>query len=551
MLKNLSIRNYALIDELEMMPSSMLNIVTGETGAGKSIMLGAVGLLLGNRVDTKALLDTSSKCIVEATFDISGYNNLKMVFEWAELDYETETIIRREITPSGKSRAFVNDTPVNLDVLKKLGFYLMDIHSQNENLNLGNHKFQLRLVDLFASTVTILHQYKTKFKAYTETKKELEDLQKAKADFTKESDYNNFILKELIDADLKSCHQEELESEIKVLENSEEIKSKLVELHGLLDDSEFAVNTTLGHAQNILIGLRKFSKEYESLASRMESSFLEIKDITQEIGLIESKIEHDPARTEEVQGKLSEIYRLQQKHQVNSVEELLQLQEQLDKKVADASSIDHQIEQVEKALKKQFEEVNKLANELSQERLSCFEKLRAELEYLLKDVGMPEAVIQIERSETEPTINGIDQIEILFSANKGIAPQPIKSVASGGEFSRLMFCIKYTLADKTQLPTIIFDEIDTGVSGEIALKMVKMMRKMAKNHQVISISHLPQFAAQGDAHYFVYKDTRSDRSVSRIKKLESDERILEIAKMIGGDRPTDAAFENAKELLNY
>lgn len=549
MLKNLSIKNYVLIRQLEMAPSAHLNIITGETGAGKSIMLGAVGLLLGNRVDTKALFDQSEKCIIEGTFDISSYK-LKKVFEEEELDYDESCIIRREISPQNKSRAFINDTPVNLEVLKKIGQRLMDVHSQHETLLLGENDFQTQIVDAYAGNADLLAAYKTLYAKHRDIQKKLDEMIRTADEEKKQLDYNTFQLNELTEASLVAGEQEKHEEELKRLENSEEIKTRLNEAVLILSSSENPVIGNLQVVQKTLDFLAPFSPEFEKLKERLKSSLIEIKDIAGELENEEGSIEFGKDHLEKIQERLDKIYSLEKKHRVNSIEELLTLQEELEKKVSAVLNLDEDIANTKKELDAVSKEMMTKAEALSKSRKAVVEKIKTELKGLLKDVGIPDASIAINIETIAPSKNGTDAVSVLFSANKGIAPQELKNAASGGEFSRLMLCIKFILASKTSLPTIVFDEIDTGISGEIAIKVGKMMKQMAKTHQVIAISHLPQMAAQGDTHYFVYKDNSSERAVSTIRMLSKEERIKEIAQMIGGEKPSDTAIRNAKELLS-
>ncbi len=548
MLVHLSIKNYALIQSLEIDPFTKLNIITGETGAGKSIMLGAVGLLLGKRADTKALLNDSEKCIIEGTFNVSDYK-LSQLFDEKGLDYEEETIIRREITPSGKSRAFINDTPVTLDILRLVTNRLIDVHSQHDQLLLGTGQFQLNLIDLYAKHGDLIKNYQQKFLLFTNAKKHYESLLSETSEINKEKDYNNFLLEELDKVNLVAGEQATLEEELKVLESAEEIKTKLFEASAILDNEEQSVNLQLEAINTLLNQLVRISPTYQPLQERLNSCLIELRDITDEINTAQDRIMHDPEKAAAYQEKLSGIYNLQQKHQVASVEELIVIREELSEKVLRAANLNDEIEKAEKENHRSEEEMMKHATDLSKSRQKHFEPITDAIENLLKSLGMPNAALQVSSEIGEAGRHGIDMVNLLFSANKGVAPQPLKNVASGGEFARLMFCIKYILADKTALPTIIFDEIDTGISGEIAIKMAIMMQTMAQNHQVISISHLPQFAAKGDVHFFVYKDNNAAKTISKIKVLTAEERILEIAKMIGGDNPTDSAFENARELM--
>jgi DNA repair protein RecN (Recombination protein N) len=548
MLKNLVIKNYALIRELEMGPSPDLNIITGETGAGKSIMLGAIGLLLGNRADTKVLFDQNEKCIIEGIFEVASYQ-LKDLFEEEQLDYDDVCVIRREISPQNKSRAFVNDTPVTLDVLKKLGTYLMDVHSQHETLLLGNSDFQVSILDAYAKNSNILLAYKTLFREFKTLQEKYNEAVKNSDEAKKQLDYNNFQFNELSEADLKEGEQETMETELKLLENSEEIKSKLNIIMQMMSGSENAVNANLKTITKYLDQISSFSKSYETLRERLAAAFIEIKDIGDELEKEEASVEFGQEKIEQIQDRLSKIYTLQKKHQVKTIAELLIIQNELEAKVNQVLDMDEEIKNLKTKLDSTHKNLLSKGEELSKSRNKVISKIKEELESLLKEVGMGNATMKINQEKEEPSSNGMDRITFLFSANKGVAPQELKNVASGGEFSRLMLCIKYILANKTALPTIIFDEIDTGISGEIAIKVGKMMKQMAKSHQVVAISHLPQIAAQGSAHYFVYKDDSSTRAVSRIKKLSSEERIKEIAQMIGGEKPSDSAIKNAKELL--
>ncbi|MCB0496716.1 MAG: DNA repair protein RecN [Cyclobacteriaceae bacterium] len=549
MLNRLTIQNYALIKELVMSPSRGLNIITGETGAGKSIMLGAVGLLLGNRADTKVLLDEGTKCIIEGIFTINEYN-LKNLFEEEDLDYDKECVIRREITPSGKSRAFVNDTPVTLDVLKKLGQYLMDVHSQNETLQLGTSDFQLGLIDAFAGTQKQVEEFNNFYKSFKEKEKHFHKLVSEGNDLQKDADYNSFLLNELVKLNLEAGEQEHLEEELKVLENAEEIKQKLNEALTSLNDMEYGALDRLQLVKMNLKQLANYGTEFQKLDEHFERAFIELKELARDIENEEDSIEVDFARTEQVQQRLSSIYQLQKKHQVTTVESLIKIQKELEDKSFTAGNLEEAIAKARAEMQQSEDKALELAKKISINRIDASEPFCKAIELLLVSLGMPDATISVQTTSKALGPNGIDDFTILFSANKGLAPQTLKQVASGGEYSRLMFCIKYLLADKTALPTIVFDEIDTGISGEIALKMGDMMRKMAQNHQVIAISHLPQIAAKGETHYFVYKDNSSDRAMSNIRKLTSDQSTEAIAKMIGGDNPSESAYESARELMS-
>lgn len=548
MLKKLHINNYALIESLEFQPHSAFNVITGETGAGKSIMLGALGLLLGNRADKKVLFDEQEKCIVEAHFDIEAYH-LQNIFQEEELDYEPNTIIRREISANGKSRAFINDTPVTLETLATITTRLIDIHSQHDNLLLSAEDYQRYILDAYTQNLDNLQTYQSLFKDYQEKRKAYQKLITEQENAQKEFDYHQFLLTELQKAQLQTDEQEILEQELNVLENAEELKTKLSETLQILQEGEFAVNTTLRNVVKTFEKLTAYSPKYEKLCERTENCLEELKDIAQEIENQYETIEYNPERIEQIQVRLDEIERLQKKHKVNSIEALLEIEKDLAEKVEKVLNFDEALAKAQKQQEKAFEEVKKMAHTLSEIRKEGAKNLEKDLAVLFADLGMPNAQLRIEIQTTEPTNSGADKVMFLFSANKGIAPQEIKSVASGGEFSRLMLAIKYILAGKTAMPTLILDEIDTGISGEIALKMAKMMQEMSKNHQIITITHLHQIAAKAEKHYFVYKEDTPKRTFSRIKELNENERIQVIATMISGIANSEAALQSAKELL--
>lgn len=548
MIKSLLIKNYALIQNLQMSPSAHFNTITGETGAGKSIMLGAVGLLLGNRADTRVLFNEGQKCIIEGAFDISS-QNLKELFETGELDYQDETIIRREISSSGKSRAFINDTPVTLDIMKIIGNFLVDVHSQRDTYLLGAASHQLRMIDGYAQNGDLLAKYKDVYKNFKKLENEYITLKQHAEELNKESDYNHFLLEELDKASIKEGEVESLEEELQIIEHAEEIKSKLFECQELMENSEFSVNSGLQIVTKNIDQVCKISEHFEPLKSRLEGCLHELKDITKEIENESHKIDFDKERQEEIQERLGLLFQLLQKHHVNTETELIEIQKDLRTKVDKVLNLDEELADSKQKLDLLDKQLKSAGQELSDSRITIVDEFKKELEKLLKELAMPHASIKFQHQVVSPSENGLDKIVILFSANAGISPDELKNVASGGEFSRLMFCIKYMLAGKTSLPTIIFDEIDSGISGEIALKMVKMMKEMASRHQVIVITHLPQIAASGDEHYFVFKENENGRSISKIRKLQLHEREAEIAKMIGGDHPTEAAMENARELL--
>ena len=548
MLRSLTIKNYALLEALEMKPSESLNIITGETGAGKSIMLGAIGLLLGNRADKKSLYNEEKKCIIEGSFTINKFS-LEALFNNEDLDYDPICILRREITPNGKSRAFINDTPVRLETLRSVGNMLVDIHSQHDSLLLSDNTYQLEIIDAYAGNEKVLNAYQKSYRRYRQAHSEYERLRAEAARLRQEDDFNRFLLEELEKAALIAGEQAQLEEDLQVMENAGNIQEQLSAGIALLSGDELGVDTLLNQAKQALAKISRYSGKYEALYQRVESCLIELRDVSSEIEDEASLVEFDLERVETVRDRLNKMYQLQKKHHVATVEELLTIQQTLEEKVSKVTHLDDEIAHLKTVQEAARAEMMQQADKLTQSREKVFAKLSQELVKLLRNLGIPDAAIQVERRPMAPIDSGQDEIHVLFSANKGIAPQELKGIASGGEFSRLMFCIKYVLAGKTSLPTIIFDEIDTGVSGEIAIKMVGMMKEMSKNHQVIAISHLPQVAAKGDAHYFVYKDNSAAKAVSRIRQLSEEERVVEIAKMIGGNTPSTIAYENAKELL--
>jgi DNA repair protein RecN (Recombination protein N) len=549
MIKSLSIRNYALIDQLDFGPSENLSIITGETGAGKSIMLGALGLLLGNRADTKVLWDEAIKCKVEGVFDLSKYR-LREHFSSLDLDYEEETIIRREIAPSGKSRAFINDMPVTLDILKSIGSYLMDIHSQHESLQLGNNDYQRYILDAFAQHPTLLTDYKKSYTLFSKAQDIHQKLLSRAGKSAQEEDYKRFVLSELEDINLDDLDQEELESQLELQEHAEEIKAGIAEGDQLIDAGEVNINQMLSELSALLRRLGRASNQFEVLSERVESTAIELKDIHGELQRITDGIVHDPEQKEVLKSRLDELYRLQTKHRVDQVDQLISLRDQLRDELQEVDNMDEAISKAGADLEKAKKEMLKWGKILTEARKHHAIEFSKAIEQVIQTIGIENGKVVVDIQATDPGEHGMDHVEVLFSANKGIPPKELKYVASGGEFSRLIFAIKYLIADKTDLPTVIFDEIDTGVSGEIAIKMIRMMRKMARNHQVIAISHLPQFAAGGNKHFFVYKNNDTDKTVTRISELSEEERVEAIAKMIGGDNPTSMAFESARELLS-
>lgn len=548
MLKNLSISNYALIESLEMEPDKSLNMITGETGAGKSIMLGAVGLLLGNRADVKSLFDEDKKCIIEGQFNIQEYG-LQSFFESEDLDFDPLCIIRREISPAGKSRAFINDTPVRLETLKVLGKSLMDIHSQHDTLLLGATEYQLDLIDAFAESRGEKKAYTEAYKTFTKSKKAFEKITAEAVELRKEADFNKFQLEELSELKLQTGEQVSLEEEQEILDNAEEIKSKIFDALSQFNSEEAGILTLSSQLQIYFNQLSKFGSRFDELKERFQSVMIEMNDIAATLEDEDQNIEVDFDKLETIRERLSKIYHLQKKHGVDSVEGLIEIESDLADKVFQVENLDDQLETLRLQLEDDKKALKKAGDILTSKRKAAFAPFGKQITDLLQHLGMENASMQFMITSVAPGPTGLDEVEILFSANKGVKPQPIRQVASGGEFSRLMFAIKYIMADKMALPTLIFDEIDTGISGEVALQMVKMMQNIAKQHQVICISHLPQVAARGEKHYFVYKDNSSSKTISKIRQLHGDERIQEIAKMIAGSNPSVTAFENARELL--
>lgn len=548
MLRHLTIRNYALIRQLSLEPSAQLNVITGETGAGKSILLGALGLLMGNRADSKVLLDETQKCVIEGTFEISAYK-LRRVFREEDLDYDDQTVIRRELSPGGKSRAFINDTPVTVDVMKRIGSLLMDIHSQHETLLLAQQSFQLRLVDAFAGNHSLVETYATQWAEYQKAKRKLEELTNEADTLRQEADYVNFQLEELQKMEFEEHEQETLESEVSIMEHAGDIKVKFRQVLDQVSQSDFAARDILADARMQLQQVVSMVPSYRSLLERMESVLIELDDLMSEVENEEERVEFDPERAEVVRERLNQLYRLLKKHKASDIKGLLDIQQDLSRKHDLTSNLDEALASADQASNEALTNAMNTASKLSAARKKVLAPLGKQLATLLANLGMPNATVSIDAQPTPLSASGTDRIDILFSANKGIAPKALSQVASGGEFSRLMFCIKYVMAEKTAMPTLVLDEIDSGISGEVAIKLGNMMKDISNRHQLIVISHLPQIAAKGDAHYFVYKDHSASKTTSSIRLLSHDDRVAEIAKMIGGEKPSKIAMENAMELI--
>ena len=550
MLLSLSIKNYALIESLETDFSNQFSVITGETGAGKSILLGALGLVLGNRADLTSLKDKEQKCIIEAVFLISNYH-LEPFFQENDLDYEDKTIIRREILPSGKSRAFINDSPVNLQELQELGTFLLDIHSQHQTRELSESAYQLEIIDAVAENSSNVIAYQKQLTVYKSKQKQLNDMLIEKQTLEKEHEYNSFLLNELLSANLKDGEQEELELAQEQLSNVEFIKENFSRILSIANEEQLGAIVNLKEIRVALQKVSGFSPIYSQLQERFQSAFLEIEDIINECEQTSDKIIADPERLELVNTKLQAIYTLQKKHQVQTVQELLKVQDHLDSKVLKVDELENQIAKLENEIQQSKLEIDAIAKVISTNRVKAIPDLIAKIKAILDQLGMAEANFKFDILATEHYFtNGKDELNVLFSANKGTSFGALKKVASGGEMSRIMLAIKSILAHYSKLPTIIFDEIDTGVSGEIAIKMGEIMKEMSHTMQVFAITHLPQIAAKGDTHYKVIKRSVAETTVSELVLLTQEERVAQIAEMLSGKDVSSSALEHAKALLN-
>nr|WP_294780236.1 DNA repair protein RecN [uncultured Flavobacterium sp.] len=550
MITSLSIKNYALIEKLAIDFSKGFSIITGETGAGKSIILGAIGLVLGKRADLTSLKNKEEKCIIEAHFEIGKYN-LKEFFEANDLDYEDETIIRREILPSGKSRAFINDSPVNLQELQELSFYLIDIHSQQQTQELSDENVQFKIIDAIASNAEIILEYQKLLKSYKSDKSKWNALLKKQSDSGKEQEYNTFLLNELVAAQLKSGEQEELEADYEKLNNVEIIKESLDKSLSIANEEQFGVFHNLNEIKNALQKVASFAPEYQNLFERITSLTIEFDDVSKELVNCSEKLLNDPVQLEVVSQKLQLIFNLQKKHQVSSVDDLLQIQADLGNALLELDNMDEEIASLSKIIEEKAMELDNYADKIHQNRVNAIPKLSEQLVSILETLGMPNARFNMELKPSETYFqNGKDELQFLFSANKGTDFGLLKKVASGGEMSRIMLAVKAILAKYSKLPTLIFDEIDTGVSGEIAIRMGEIMKEMSNTMQIFAITHLPQIAAKGDSHFKVSKSTVGDDTQSELKLLSQEDRILEIAQMLSGANVSDSALNHAKQLLN-
>lgn len=549
MLKSLSVENYALIEKTNVEWNQGFSVITGETGSGKSILLGALGLVQGQRADSKALKDEEKKCVVEAEFDISAYA-LSSFFEENDIDYDDNCIIRREIAPNGKSRAFVNDTPVALTLLKELTAKLIDIHSQHETLLLNEASFQLQVLDALSETSDPLTAYRTLFKEYSKKKRELKELIALNDERNANRDYLEFQLRQLQEAKFSENEQTDLEEEVNALSHTTELKEALSKSMWLLSEKEENICSALKEATNAIASIEGFSESYSEVKERLNSCLIELKDITREVELKLSDVNVDPQRLEQANERLDLIYTLEKKHHVDNLTDLLNLQADFEKQLSEMENAQEATEAIEKEIALLKDKLTNLAKQISEKRQKAKPKLEQSIAEILRGLGMPNAKLEV-CVEPLPELdgNGGDAVKFLFSANKNATLQPISNVASGGELSRVMLALKSILCQSEELPTIILDEIDTGVSGEVADKMGDLMQKMGEQMQVISITHLPQIAAQGATHYKVYKEDNELTTLSHIKQLNETERVTEIAQMLSGSALSEAAIQNAKELL--
>jgi DNA repair protein RecN (Recombination protein N) len=550
MITSLSIKNYALIEKLAIDFSKGFSIITGETGAGKSIILGALGLVLGKRADLTSLKNKEEKCIIEAHFEISKYNLLSF-FEAKDLDYEEETIIRREILPSGKSRAFINDSPVNLQELQELSLYLIDIHSQHQTQELSEEKVQFEIIDAIAYNQESILEYQDLLKSYKSDKSKLNSLLKKQAESSKEQQYNTFLLDELVLAQLKLGEQEMLEADFEKLNNVEIIKESIDKSLVIANEEQIGVMHNLKEIKTSLQKIASFSPEYHVLLERIKSLTIEFDDISEELNRCSEKLVNDPEQLELINQKLQLIYNLQKKHQVSSVDELIQIQTNLENSVLELGNLEEEITTLTDLLQQKTSSLDALSDVIHMKRVASIPVLSQKLTTILETLGMPNVRFKMDINVTSTYLeNGKDELQFLFSANKGTDFGLLKKVASGGEMSRIMLAVKAILAQYSKLPTLIFDEIDTGVSGEIANRMGEIMKEMSQKMQIFAITHLPQIASKGTAHFKVSKSTIGEDTQSELKLLSVEARVIEIAQMLSGNVITDSALNHAKALLN-
>ncbi|MEI7597037.1 MAG: DNA repair protein RecN [Bacteroidota bacterium] len=550
MLKHLFVSNFAIIDEVNVEFDKGLSIITGETGAGKSILLDALNLIIGQRADSSMIKDIAKKCIIEATFNISKYS-LSAFFADNELDYSDDTIVRREISSQGKSRVFINDTPVSLNQLKDFSNTLIDIHSQHESLTLNEQKYQLGIIDAFANNIEIVDLFKKEFNFLNSLKHEQKKLIEKESKAIADLDYFKFMFNELAEAELIIGEKSELETSLKVLSNAELIKNQLLNINSIVSEGDFSVLNLLKNAKNAFSTVAELNPQLKELFERINSCSIELKDIAQEASNIEETVSLDNEKIGFINERLDKIYRLEKKHHVDNENDLIAIKNDFDDKINSIESLSNEILKIEKQIDEQLTKTRKIAEEISNKRKKAVVVFQKEIENTLSDLGMLEAKFIVSISDEE-NLNayGSNIVDFLFSANKGIKPQAISKIASGGELSRLMLAVKNCISSKIQLPTIIFDEIDTGVSGAVAEKVAHLMKQLSAKMQVITITHLPQTASKGDNHYLVFKETTKDSTRSIVKKLSKEERHVEIAKMLSGNNVSEAAMRNAKELLS-
>ena len=551
MLKHLAISNYALIDSLSISFDDGFSVITGETGAGKSILLGALGFVLGDRSDSSIMLDESKKCTVEATFIIDN-ERFKPFFEANDLDFDDELILRRELTPTKKSRAFINDTPVTAQQLKELGTQLVDIHSQHDSLLLTNADFQLEIIDNAANNNALLNDYQKVYHKFVTLRNELKSLREMAQKNVAENDFLTFQLDELVKADLQEGEYEEVSQKLELLENAEEVKTLLAQSLSTLSESEYSILSQLNDLKSSVDHLRRYVPQAEQYLERIDSTKIELKDIAQDLDSLQDSTQFDASSLNEIQERFDLIQRLMMKHHVNDYAEMLKIREDLQKKVGAFANIDEQIVAKEREVKSCEKDLTKIADELSAKRKKVKVSFEKAVTEIIRQLKMPHGVFEIEISESSEFSNtGRDKVRFLFSANKGIAPDDMSRVASGGELSRLMLAIKAVAAESSYIPTLIFDEIDTGVSGEVASKLGDIMQKMGESLQIVSITHLPQIASKAQNHFFVYKDETEQKTRSCIRQLSHDERVTEIAKMLSNDKITPEAIKAAEVILDF
>jgi len=549
MLIKLHIQNYAIIDDLQISFVNGLNIITGETGAGKSILMGALNLILGQRADSSVLKQQEKKCVVEGWFVLPKGEAVNEFFLANDLDREDEVLIRREIGSNGKSRSFINDTPVNLSQLKGLAALLVDLHQQFDTLELSSENFQRDVLDALAGNAALMQQLKEQFEKFSKTKKELEALQLQQSNANKELDYNRFLFEELDSLSLKENELEQLDAELKLLSNAENIKQQLGAVYVVLKDGDAPIVQQLRSLQHKMKSLQEYHPDIELLAQRLQSATIEIQDVADELERIDDTVHFDQERIEVINERISVGYKLLKKHNVTATSELLKIQDELQQKLDAVLNISSSIERLEAEVKTLQDACLKIASDISVNRSAQINSFTSKVNKLLVHVGMPNAQLKVQLQPAPLTVNGTDEIDFLFDANKSNRFEPVSKVASGGELSRLMLSIKSLVARKLELPTLIFDEIDTGISGEAAKQVGIIMKDLSEAHQLIAITHQPQIAARATAHFFVFKDIKADKIVTSVRRLDNDERITTIAKMLSGEKPTAAALENAREMV--